>query len=168
MALFGYTPPQRFDLLPEIVDGQAVERTKSRAYKMAVWSGLTGIQWAFLGQRSRAWRVYFFSVGLPLLLAFGLGLLGVEDGPDTKQLFWALVVWPIIAWVYQVWKIANMADDDPLFTGATEKDFFPPRFWTINWQWWSPESWGKKSADDEQLKKQAIEAARLKQPGSPV
>ena len=41
------TPEQAVDLLPEVVDGKQVNRTKSRAYKIAVMSGVTGFTTAF-------------------------------------------------------------------------------------------------------------------------
>ncbi len=39
---FGYLPTGPFDLADEDIEGVAIPRTKSRAYKIAVWAGPWG------------------------------------------------------------------------------------------------------------------------------
>lgn len=47
--MFGYLPTGPFDLADEDVEGIAIPRTKSRAYKIAVWAGPWGAHQFFLG-----------------------------------------------------------------------------------------------------------------------
>lgn len=47
--MFGYLPTGPFDLADEDIEGVAIPRTKSRAYKIAVWAGPWRAHQFFLG-----------------------------------------------------------------------------------------------------------------------
>lgn len=93
--MFGYnaasTPEQAVDLLPEVVDGKQVNRTKSRAYKIAVMSGVTDIHYGFLGMPRKALAHGLFWTVAPVVSIFVFVFAGVLDNPHG-WLMWLIVL----------------------------------------------------------------------------
>lgn len=66
--MFGYVPTGPFDMEEEDTEGKPIRRTKSRAYKIAVWAGPWGAHQFFLNNAPGAlvhWLILGTLVGLP-------------------------------------------------------------------------------------------------------
>lgn len=114
------TPEQAVDLLPEVVDGKQVNRTKSRAYKIAVMSGVTGIHYGFLGMSRKALAHGLFWTVAPVVSIFVFVFAGMLDNPHG-WLMWLIVLWPLAGWLLEILLMARIPGNHPWFGGATLK-----------------------------------------------
>lgn len=133
--MFGYnaasTPEQAADLLPEVVDGKQVNRTKSRAYKINVMSGVTGIHYGFLGMPRKALAHGLFWTVAPVVSIFVFVFAGVLDNPHG-WLMWLIVLWPLAGWLLEIFLMARIPGNHPWFGGATPGGYFPIDWWKTN------------------------------------
>ena len=105
---FGYLPTGPFDLADEDIEGIAIPRTKSRAYKIAVWAGPWGAHQFFLGNSLGGylhWAVLSSLAAFPSWMGFWAGL------PLAFLL-------NIGVWLYTIYSMATMDEDDPRLQGG--------------------------------------------------
>ncbi|PRQ12191.1 hypothetical protein C1Y63_02455 [Corynebacterium sp. 13CS0277] len=127
--MFGYRANKVLELKPIDVDRQPVPRTKSRAYKLAVMIGTTGLQWDYLGRPVLGW-VWWLVVRVPVLAAFVVATLSAtmsqsESFDPPAWTLWGPLVWVVGFWALSIYLIAGMPEDSPWFQGETSDWFFP-------------------------------------------
>lgn len=107
--MFGYLPTGPFDLADEDIEGIAIPRTKSRAYKIAVWAGPWGAHQFFLGNSMAG---YLHWVVMSTLATFP-SWMGFWTGLPLAILLNAGV------WLYAIYSMAIMSENDPRLKGHT-------------------------------------------------
>lgn len=130
--MFDYIP-EKHDLDSRYVNFKEVKRTKSRAYKFAVWSSCLGGHNFFLGQ----WLVG------TLHLLFTASLAPIYVFVDWQTLL-ATIIIDVMWCYYGVKKIAVSDEDDPMYSGHTPKWFFPLMVIHMNTIIWDVDFWARK------------------------
>lgn len=135
--MFGYIPQGPFDLTEEDLEGVPIARSKSRAYKIAVWAGVWGAHQFFLGRAGLGylhWVALLMFVALPSQLGFWPGLL-------------AAVLLNAGTWFYAIYSMAQMAEDDPRLEGETSEKYSEQMLWYCKISLWGIDFWKPKVSD---------------------
>lgn len=133
--MFGYLPQGPFDLADEDIEGVPIARTKSRAYKIAVWAGVWGAHQFFLGNSGLG---YLHWVALSTLAAFPTWW-GVPG-------FLIAVVLNAGTWLYAIYSMATMAEDDPRLQGETSEKYYDQMLLYCKISLWGIDFWKPKTA----------------------
>ena len=134
--MFGYIPQGPFDLADEDIEGVPIARTKSRAYKIAVWAGIWGAHQFFLGRAGLGylhWVALLMFAVFPSWLGFWPGLL-------------AAVALNAGTWLYAIYSMAQMPQDDPRLQGSTSKNYYDQMLWYCKISLWGIDFWKPKVA----------------------
>lgn len=135
--MFGYLPSGPFDMAEEDTEDKPIRRTKSRAYKIAVWAGPWGAHQFFLNNSPGAfahWIILGTSVGLPYWLGVwpGLPIAVALNG---------------VAWLFAIYSMAKMSEDDPRLSGSTSANYHERMLWFCQISLWGIDFWRKAPKD---------------------
>lgn len=131
--MFGYIPTGRFDLTDEETEGVPLVRTKQRAYMIAVWAGPWGAHQFFLGNTLGGlahWLVLGTLVGFPSSMGFWTG-------------FPLALLLNIGTWLFAVYSMATMDEDDPRLRGQTSAQYVDRMLWFCKVSLWGVDFWKK-------------------------
>lgn len=136
--MFGYLPTGPFDLADEDIEGVTIPRTKSRAYKIAVWAGPWGAHQFFLGNSLGGylhWAVLSSLAAFPSWMGFWAGLP-------------LAVLLNVGVWLHAIYSMATMDEDDARLQGETAPSYFERMLWVCKISLWGIDFWKKYRISD--------------------